>query len=105
MNQDCVDTVRLLLDKAPAVFKPPRFAMKGGETGSRVELAGVAFDEGSIADTTGAGDNFDAGFLHAWLKGAPLARCIEFGMRCARSRLRCMGGIEGQLAGEGQKLH
>ena len=34
------------------------------ETGSRVELAGVALDEASIADTTGAGDNFDAGFLH-----------------------------------------
>ena len=30
MNQDYVDTVRLLLDVAPAVFKPPRFAMKGG---------------------------------------------------------------------------
>jgi predicted nucleotidyltransferase component of viral defense system len=30
MNQDYVDTVRLLLDIAPAVFKPPRFAMKGG---------------------------------------------------------------------------
>jgi predicted nucleotidyltransferase component of viral defense system len=30
MNQDYVDTVRLLLDIAPAVFKPQRFAMKGG---------------------------------------------------------------------------
>lgn len=30
MNQDYVDTVRLLLEIAPAVFKPPRFAMKGG---------------------------------------------------------------------------
>lgn len=29
MNQDYVDTIRLLLDIAPAVFKPPR-AMKGG---------------------------------------------------------------------------
>jgi len=30
MNQDYVDTVRLLLDIAPAVFKTQRFAMKGG---------------------------------------------------------------------------
>ena len=30
MNQDYVDTVRLLLDIAPAIFKTPRFAMKGG---------------------------------------------------------------------------
>jgi sugar/nucleoside kinase (ribokinase family) len=75
------------------------------ETGSRVELAGEALDEANIADTTGAGDNFDAGFLHAWLKGAPLARCMELGMRCGASSLRCMGGIEGQLAGEGQELY
>lgn len=30
MNQEYVDTVRLLLDIGPAVFKPSRFAMKGG---------------------------------------------------------------------------
>ena len=75
------------------------------ETGSQVELAGVALDEASIADTTGAGDNFDAGFLHAWLKGAPLARCMELGMRCGKSSLRCLGGIEGQLTGEDQEIH
>ena len=30
MNQDYVDTVRLLLAVAPEVFRPPRFALKGG---------------------------------------------------------------------------
>jgi predicted nucleotidyltransferase component of viral defense system len=30
MNQDYVDTVRLLLAVAPAVFRPLRFALKGG---------------------------------------------------------------------------
>jgi predicted nucleotidyltransferase component of viral defense system len=30
MNQDYVDTVRLLLAVAPAVFRTPRFALKGG---------------------------------------------------------------------------
>jgi uncharacterized protein len=30
MNQDYVDTVRLLLAAAPAVFEPGRFALKGG---------------------------------------------------------------------------
>jgi predicted nucleotidyltransferase component of viral defense system len=30
MNQDYIDTVRLLLAVAPAVFQSPRFAMKGG---------------------------------------------------------------------------
>lgn len=67
--------------------------------GARFELPGASLDEQSIADTTGAGDNFDAGFLHAWLKGAPLDQCVKLGTRCAVSSLACMGGIEGQLAG------
>jgi sugar/nucleoside kinase (ribokinase family) len=50
-------------------------------------------------DTTGAGDSFDAGFLFAWLKGAPLDRCVELGTRCGISSLARMGGIEGQLTG------
>jgi ribokinase len=69
------------------------------ETGNRFELPGTALDERNIADTTGAGDNFDAGFLYAWLKGAPLGNCLKLGARCGTSSLARMGGIEGQLAG------
>ena len=74
-------------------------------TGNRVEMPGATLDERSIADTTGAGDNFDAGFLFAWLQGAALADCLKLGMRCGVSSLACMGGIEGQLAGDGAEEH
>ncbi len=30
MKQDYIDTVRVLIDIAPTIFKSPRFAMKGG---------------------------------------------------------------------------
>jgi len=50
-----------------------------------------------IVDTTGAGDNFDAGFMRAWLRGAPLADCVALGMKCATASLAAIGGIEGQL--------
>jgi ribokinase len=66
-------------------------------SGDRFELPGASLDERSIADTTGAGDNFDAGFLFAWLKGAPLGHCVKLGTRCGISSLAYMGGIEGQL--------
>jgi sugar/nucleoside kinase (ribokinase family) len=70
-----------------------------GASGKRFELPGAALDERCIVDTTGAGDSFDAGFLFAWLKGAPLDRCVELGARCGISSLARMGGIEGQLTG------
>jgi sugar/nucleoside kinase (ribokinase family) len=70
-----------------------------GASGDRFELPGAALDEQCIVDTTGAGDSFDAGFLFAWLKGAPLDRCVELGTRCGISSLARMGGIEGQLTG------
>ena len=50
-----------------------------------------------IVDTTGAGDNFDAGFIFAWLRSATLADCVALGMKCATASLGAIGGIEGQL--------
>lgn len=51
----------------------------------------------TIADTTGAGDNFDAGFLRAWLLGKPLSECVQLAMKCGTSSLRAIGGIGGQI--------
>jgi sugar/nucleoside kinase (ribokinase family) len=50
-----------------------------------------------IADTTGAGDNFDAGFLYNWLKNKSLEECVKWGMRCGTSSLSKIGGIAGQV--------
>ena len=51
----------------------------------------------AIVDTIGAGDNFDAGFLRAWLLGREVDECLDLASRCATSSLRAAGGIEGQL--------
>lgn len=50
-----------------------------------------------IADTTGAGDNFDAGFLFSWLSGATHDANILSAFRCAVSSLQGLGGIEKQI--------
>jgi sugar/nucleoside kinase (ribokinase family) len=49
-----------------------------------------------VADSTGAGDSFDAGFLHAWLSQQPLGECLRWGNACGSLSLRGFGGTATQ---------
>jgi sugar/nucleoside kinase (ribokinase family) len=49
----------------------------------------------SPVDTTGAGDCFDAGFLHAWLRSEVPARCLAAGNICGALSTEDYGGIAG----------
>lgn len=40
-----------------------------------------------VKDSTGAGDSFWAGFIHAWLRDAPLHACIDNALETAAKRL------------------
>lgn len=44
-------------------------------------------------DTTGAGDCFDAGFIHAWLNGASPEQCLRTAAICGALSTRGLGGI------------
>ena len=45
-------------------------------------------------DPVGAGDSFDAGFIHAFLRGADLAGCLEFGNAAGAFSTTRPGGTE-----------
>lgn len=47
-------------------------------------------------DTTGAGDSFNAGFLHQWLQGRALEECLQFGAACGALSTRGLGGVSAQ---------
>jgi sugar/nucleoside kinase (ribokinase family) len=47
-----------------------------------------------IVDDVGAGDTFDAGFIHAYLRGAPLEDCLAFANIAAAYSVTRQGGTE-----------
>ncbi|MDO1530076.1 carbohydrate kinase family protein [Fulvimonas sp. R45] len=72
------------------------------DDGRLLESPAFALD---AVDSTGAGDSFDAGFLHAWLRGMPLAEAMRWGNACGALSTRGVGGTARQAdAGEVRAL-
>jgi sugar/nucleoside kinase (ribokinase family) len=48
----------------------------------------------TLVDTIGAGDSFDAGFLHQFLRGADITNCMTYGNLCGAFSTSDSGGTE-----------
>ncbi len=73
-------------------------AIKLGDKGVLVKNASImkhipAVQPKRFVDTIGAGDAFDAGFLHAMLEGRDLVKSAEIGILTATSSIQNVGGI------------
>lgn len=66
-------------------------ALRGGK---RFTAPAVKVD---IVDPVGAGDSFDAGFLHQFLRGADLPECLAYGNLCGAFSTTACGGTEAFL--------
>jgi len=77
---------------------------KLGARGAMVLKDGVPVQAGAPAvealDVTGAGDCFNAGFLHAWLHKWPLRDALQFGVACGSFSIRGLGGTGAQATEE-----
>lgn len=78
--------------------KVPTLVVKRGAKGAmlrrgaqRIEAAGNKVE---VVDTVGAGDTFDAGFLHSFLGGKGLEDCLRFGNLSAAYSTTAAGGVE-----------
>lgn len=85
---------RLTTDSALAVVK------LGARGAAALDASGVIERvpamEVDVVDTTGAGDSFNAGFLHAWLRDSSLAKALRCGVVCGSLSTRGLGGCEAQ---------
>ena len=76
----------------------PLIAVKCGRQGALVQQGGQRFAVPGITvepvDTIGAGDSFNAGFLAAWLSGAPPEKCGQAGNITGALSTQKPGGTE-----------
>ena len=88
------DALAALAERVPTVvikLGPDGAIARRGE--ELVRRGAFAID---VVDTTGAGDSFNAGFLHAHLSGADLAHSLDLGNTCGALSARAPGGTASQ---------
>ncbi|QNI33755.1 carbohydrate kinase family protein [Alloacidobacterium dinghuense] len=83
---------------AQVAAKVPLLIVKRGSRGACAWRNGKRIDVDGIrvnaVDPVGAGDSFDAGFLHQWVRQAPLESCLAYGNLAGALSVTRSGGTE-----------
>jgi sugar/nucleoside kinase (ribokinase family) len=98
---DLQKAIRMLGDYCPLVV------IKNGSNGSLAYANNSIIQVPAIPveskDTTGAGDNFNAGFLRAWLDGQPVQTCLRWGNITGALSTTELGGTTRRITSENVK--
>jgi sugar/nucleoside kinase (ribokinase family) len=91
-THDAQDAARVLAEQVPLVViklgRNGAMAQRGQEVFSAPALTGTAID------AVGAGDSFDAGFIHQYIRGAKIEDCLKFGNITGALSVTRAGGTE-----------
>lgn len=86
---------------AALVWLSKRVGIVAVKLGSRGAIVRKGADEWRCApvrvnavDAVGAGDSFDAGFIHQFLQGATIIECLKYGNVAGAYSTTCVGGTE-----------
>jgi sugar/nucleoside kinase (ribokinase family) len=93
-SHDVESAARQLADKCELVVV--KLGADGAQVQTKDEMICVPSIPVSIADTVGAGDTFDAGFLCGYLQGWELEKSLQFAAICGALSLRASGGTAAQ---------
>ena len=76
----------------------PLVVIKRGSQGALAQRGSDIFSapsiSGTFVDAVGAGDSFDAGFIHQYIKGAKIEDCLKFGNIAGALSVTRAGGTE-----------
>lgn len=86
--------LKQLAERAPCVVV--KLGRRGAIAAADHQVVSVPAFEVSPVDTTGAGDSFAAGFVHAFLSGQNLYGCLAQGNACGALSALQVGGTGGQ---------
>jgi len=92
------DTVGAALKYAGQIV--PTVVVKCGEEGAYAISNGNMYKHNAakvtVADTVGAGDSFNGGFVYGFLKGLPVEECLRVATTCGSKSVTKPGGTAGQ---------
>ena len=96
MKMSRADDVETALSRLAQKVKT--VVVKMGASGAVAIRAGQRFAAPAVpvtvVDPIGAGDSFDAGFIHQFLRGADLTCCLAYGNLCGALSTTACGGTE-----------
>jgi sugar/nucleoside kinase (ribokinase family) len=91
-KEDLKGAVQILLRDIPLLVV--KRGAKGATAFTRREEVSVEAIPVEVVDPVGAGDSFNAGFLHQWRHGRPLVECLAYGNLAAACSTTKPGGTE-----------